>query len=131
MMLHRLWWAMLIDQYIGVIYSHCAAFHGSHTLLRSAVAKLLSSVKEEPAAKVLWHLQYTQAFDTVSHHSSTTGILSLPDVSSSLALEDDVLQSVEHVWRKIVGDEYGDSFMTFEEREGPNLDEETGFENSS
>ena len=50
-------------------------------------------------------------------------ILRTADIPSSFVLEDDVLRDVRSVWECIVGEEKGDGFMTFEDREGAGDDE--------
>ena len=83
-------------------------------------------MEDEPDARVLWHMQYTQDFDSRPCHSTIDGVSHLPDLPRSLALEDDVLQSVKEVWKEIVGEQTSEGFMVFKEREDLTPEDDTG-----
>lgn len=51
-------------------------------------------------------------------------IIILPDLGPDLAVDDSLLDNVKDAWEKIVGEEKGDGFMVFEDREG--LSDEEG-----
>ena len=87
-------------------------------------------MEDEPDARLLWHMQYTQAFEPKSYHSPIDGVIHLPDLPPSLALEDDVLQSVKEVWKEIVGEEIEEGFMVFKEREDLSPEDDTGLDDA-
>ena len=108
----------------GVIYGQTLASTTSYSLLETAVSTLLHSIGEESAQNVLWSLRYTQALPSPPLKSSDDGILTIPEISPGLVLEDDVLDNVHKAWENIVGNAKGDDFMTFKEREQFDEEEE-------
>lgn len=72
----------------------------------------------------LWQMAWTEAY-TASDSGVTTpeipGEIFLPSLSSSLALEDAVLDHVSRVWHKLTGEDEKD-FMKFAVREGEEAD---------
>ena len=93
-------------------------------VLRTAVESLLSSVSEEPKPECLWHMQYSQQMHYMSGVHSDSGVITLPDISPKLSLDDHVLNDVRSAWEQIVGDDKGDGFMKFEEREKYGVEED-------
>ena len=47
----------------------------------------------------------------------------MTDISPDLVLGDEVLRNVRETWERIVGDDVGDGFMIFQDREGVEDDE--------
>lgn len=100
-------------------------------LLSKAIQKFLATIPEDPQPEVLWSLEYTKQFTfpnlTTSKAEKTLGsssqIILLPDLSPNLVVEDSLLDNVKDAWEKIVGEEKGDGFMIFEDREGLSDDE--------
>lgn len=94
--------------------------------LRLAVSELLKTVANssetstDAAPEELYRLTYTQEYviQTSRQYEGTV----LKPTGMDLAFDDSMLDSVEDVWRKIVGPE-ADSFMTFEDREGTGDDD--------
>lgn len=73
---------------------------------------------------MLWSLRYEQkCLASSSQPRNDNGIINLPSLSSSLALEDEILENVKTAWQHITGEE-GEAFMKFEAREGIGEDEE-------
>lgn len=120
---------------LAVIYAHTThnvSYTIAHSLLQSAIHKLVASIDESPEPQVLWYLHYDQkrtAPATADNYDtnikcakiSNPHVLRLPDIDPGLVLEDDVLKHVRAAWRRIVGEDEG--FMVFEEREGMGDDE--------
>lgn len=93
---------------------------------------------EDPKPDILWNLYYSQLTpltstassaadpsnsnsirdDLPSNLSNDSRIIQLPCLGPDLALEDSVLRNVKAAWERIVGEERGDGFMIFEDREG-------------
>ncbi len=51
-------------------------------------------------------------------------MLSLSDLGPDLALEDSLLTNVKEAWEKIVGEETGEGFLIFNDREGEDEDDD-------
>lgn len=101
-------------------------------LLSKAIQKFLATIPEDPQPEILWSLEYTKQYTfpnlTTSKAEKTplgssSQIILLPDLSPNLVVEDSLLDNVKDVWEKIVGEEKGDGFMVFEDREGLSDDE--------
>lgn len=86
---------------------------------------MLASVDEHPSPSVLWRMQYQQAYcrSTQPQSQREHGVVTLPSLSSSLALGDDALDGVKAAWQLITGAD-AEAFMRFEAREG--ADDEDG-----
>lgn len=101
-------------------------------LLRKAVQKFLATIPEDQQPEVLWSLEYlklhtvpkiaTPKAEKPSSGSSSQIIL-LPDLGPNMVVEDSLVENVKDVWEKIVGEEKGEGFMVFEDREGISDDE--------
>lgn len=71
-------------------------------------------------------MRYEQAYPESSDTRQVeNGVIELPPLSSSLALEDEVLDSVKAAWQKITGED-AEAFMKFEVRQGMGEEEEGG-----
>lgn len=123
---------------LGIIYGQILLpYPTGSTILKLAMEKFLAAVAENPKPDVLWNLSFTQkslapndATAPSTLHSKpenltrTTAaaaspqIVPLLDLAPDVALEDSVLQNVHAAWKKIVGDDTGDGFLKFEDREG-------------
>lgn len=115
---------------LGVIYAHTTHpiyYTAAHSLLQSAIERLIANIDESPKPQILWYLHYDQKhtppattddYDTniICTKISNPHVLKLPDVEPGLVLEDDVLKHVRAAWRRIMGEDEG--FMIFGEREG-------------
>ena len=131
----------------GIVYASTSLPNPTgSTLLTSAIQKFLATVQEEIAHKILWSLHYSQRHASssvatnpnLSHINSGIDsdqtnpsmkedhIIQLPDLAPGLVLEDSALKIVQEAWEKIVGNETGEGFMVFEDREG--LGEDAGDE---
>ncbi|KAL9023039.1 MAG: hypothetical protein Q9180_008423, partial [Flavoplaca navasiana] len=123
-----------------IIYASMTLSHPSSSqFLSSAIEKFLSAVPNEATTPdVLWTLAYTQHHSLASPSSNPkpqqssnvdpadferiqhSGIIHLQDLSTSLAIDDNVLKDVRGVWERITLDD-GDArgaFMQFEDRVG-------------
>lgn len=133
-----LWNVVADPSNTGVIYGQTLSLPhvSADDLLRKCVERLLASVDESPAPRILWHMQYDQDFrqtptvDDIEANNecnelSNPHILRLPDLAPGFVLEDDVLKHVRAAYEKIVGDE-GAPFIVFEDREGQGGDDEGG-----
>lgn len=122
----------------GIIYantsipSHAALPYTGDALLSKAIQKFLATIPEDPQPEVLWSLKYTKQYTFPNlidfkvgkpPPGSSSQIILLPDLSPNLAVEDSLLDNVKKAWEKIVGEEKGDGFMVFEDREGLSDDE--------
>ncbi|KAL9128149.1 MAG: hypothetical protein Q9217_003123 [Psora testacea] len=98
----------------------------SSSLLKIAVTEFLNSVHEDPRPQVLWCMHYTQDMlqSPVTPTNSKPEILKISEVTSSFVLEDDLLRNVRTAWECVVGEEKGDGFMTFADREDVGQGEE-------
>lgn len=96
------------------------------TLLGNAVQKFLATIPEDPRPEVLWSLQYAKQCTvpvlTTSGDGKLPGsssqIILLPDLSPNLVVDDSLLDNIKDAWERIVGEEKGDGFMVFEDRDG-------------
>lgn len=125
----------------GIIYGQTLLPHpDGSVLLARTVQKLLAAIPEDPNPEILWTLSYTKhvprsqtlkeesystsALDPTAEHPLDnpvmvqSRVITLSELSPDLALEDSVLQEVKSAWEKIVGEEGGEGFMLFEERDG-------------
>lgn len=102
------------------------------TLLSNAVQKFLATIPEDPQPGVLWSLEYTKQYTVPvlpassagkSPHGSSSQLIFLPDLSPNLIVDDSLLDNIKDAWERIVGEEKGDGFMVFEDREGFSDDE--------
>lgn len=103
------------------------------TLLSNAVQKFLATIPEDPQPEVLWSLEYTKqctvpalttSGDGKPPPGSSSQIILLPDLSPNLIVDDSLLDNIKDAWETIVGEEKGDGFMVFEDRDG--LSDEEG-----
>lgn len=85
--------------------------------LQKVVASLLERVHEDLPPPVIWRMQYEQRHPVVQRQQEDNGVIKLASISSSLALEDEVLDDVKAAWRKTTGGEEA-TFMQFDAREG-------------
>lgn len=92
-------------------------------LLFRAVEQFLSKLGEVPKPEILWHMQYSQRVSSQRPTDTDSRIITLPEISSSPSLGDDVLDNVRAVWEKIVGQDYAEGFMKFEDREKDEAEE--------
>lgn len=81
---------------------------------------------------MLWSLEYIKQYTVPvlptpgagkSAPGSSSQIILLPDLSPNLRVDDSLLDNVKDAWERIVGEEKGDGFMVFEDREGLSDDE--------
>lgn len=79
---------------------------------------------------MIWSLEYTRQYTVPVLPTSRAGkspgssqIILLPDLSPKLVVDDSLLENIKDAWERIVGEEKGDGFMVFEDREGPSDDE--------
>lgn len=102
------------------------------TLLSNAVQKFLATIPEDPQPEVLWSLEYTKQYTVPGLPTSRAGkypsgsssqLILLPDLSPNLIVDDSLLDNIKDAWERIVGEEKGDGFMVFEDREGLSDDE--------
>ena len=94
--------------------------------LDRAVSALLDSIGEQPTPKVLWKLEYQQQNANSSKVTTADqGIILLPALSQSLALDDSVIDKVKSAWATITGDPE-ESFMKFDMRDGMEDEESFG-----
>lgn len=97
-------------------------------LLRSAISSLLSTVDVTPTPTVLYSVQYERSEAAPASSLSTIQderILRIPPTGLDLAFDDESIEGVKDVWRKIVGDgEDVGEFLVFEDREGNADDDE-------
>lgn len=108
----------------GILYAAVALPHEQgFARLEQGVTALLRSTGDDPAPTVLWNMLYEQKSEVASGPLIEHGIVTLPSLSSSLALEDDVLDSVRNAWQEITGADW-EAFMRFEAREGIGEDED-------
>ena len=93
-------------------------------LLNEAITRLLFTVDVTPAPKILWSIQYQQQPSSGSE-SLPTGdqVLCFPPPTLDLAFDDTVLDNVQEVWQKIMGDDQGE-FLRFQDREVYDEDDE-------
>lgn len=98
-------------------------------LIQTAIGKLLQSLcGNDGDSQVLWCLKYTQLglYDqvldpphVVQSKTFPDRVISFPPPSVDLAFDDQILDLVQEVWARIMGDEAADhDFMNFEDREG-------------
>ena len=119
---------------IGVLYAQTSPYSATSVdnfcLLALAIAKLLQHLNEDATPQVLWRMQYAQEMPRSSpstpspSSSSNDKIITIPDIPPGFILEDDVLRDVRTVWERIVGEEKGDGFMNFADREDVDEGEE-------
>jgi hypothetical protein len=123
----------------GVLYATTLVSANSKALLDIAVSSLLvahgkipdaENAEESPRVpRVLYSLYYEQA-QTSTSSADSLHVLSLPSPSLDLAFDDDVLETVEGAWKKVMGTRDGGAdagpFLAFQEREGmgPNDEDE-------
>jgi Rab proteins geranylgeranyltransferase component A len=110
----------------GVIYASTALpAHSGFSHLDRAVSALSDSIGEQPTPNVLWKLEYQQqTSDSLRTTVFDQGIISLPALPQSLALDDSVVDQVKSAWARITGDSE-DSFMKFDTRDG--MEDEESF----
>lgn len=81
---------------------------------------------------MLWSLEYTKQYTVPVSPTSRAGkspsgsssqLILLPDLSPNLILDDSLLDNIKDAWERIVGEEKGDGFMVFEDRERLSDDE--------
>lgn len=122
----------------GIIYantsipSYAALPYTGATLLSNAVQKFLAAIPEDPQPEVLWSFEYTKQYTVPvlptsragkSPSGSSSQVILLPDLSPNLILDDSLLDNIKDAWERIVGEEQGDGFMVFEDRERLSDDE--------
>jgi len=112
----------------GVLYASVAIPHGFATL-DNAIDSFLRSVGEQHSPEVLWKMQYIHSVPSAPADASTVSasqhanhpeggkIVTLPPLSTDLALDDRVLDDVKQVWLRVTGGTE-DQFMKFGAREG-------------
>lgn len=84
----------------------------SKKLLEAALDAFLATVDDKPA--LLYKLYYEQQTEAESS-----------DASLDLAFNDSILEDVESLWKTVMGEEAEQAtFMTFEDREGMNNDDD-------
>lgn len=126
------------DGFVGIIYASTSLPNPTGSaLLTWAIQSFLATVEKHPP-EILWSLHYTQQYTlpslatapTFSHTRSSIDsnqptpsvkedrIIQIPDQNPGLALEDSMLKNVRETWEKIVGEDIGEGFMVFEDREG-------------
>lgn len=89
----------------------------------SAVQQLLASV--DPAAQVLWKLQFTQVGRVGINEAwkaqpvgASNRILVFPQPPLDLEFNDSMITQVHEIWKEIMGTAADDSeFLSFEDRE--------------
>jgi len=115
-----------------VVYGSTAATdEHSRARLDEAVNKLVSTSNEDRTPSILWSMSYTLRGTSISHRTSmyhaqdaSGHIMSFPPASLDLAFDDDLIDGVEAVWKKIVASESDEvKFMQFEEREAVEEDD--------
>lgn len=119
------------------------AYEGvDHDLLNLAVERLLGALDENDSVQVLYTLRYTQSTSSPSsehgpHAESTDSnstseapasvagpVLEFPPSSLDPIFDDDILEQVKEIWKRIIGQpnpnesETAVDFMVFEDREG-------------
>ncbi|RMZ74212.1 rab geranylgeranyl transferase escort [Pyrenophora seminiperda CCB06] len=102
-----------------VLYASTLTYDkGGLELLQKAVESLLSVVEVTPPPKVLWSIRYRQqpSSGTEILPSSIDNVLRFPPASMELAFDDQMLDNVKDVWRKIEGENAGE-FLVFQDRE--------------
>lgn len=108
-------------------------------LLSKAVQTFLATIPEDPQPEVLWSLEYTEQYTfpvlpnsraEKSPPGPSSRIILLPDLSPNLVVDDSLLDNIKDAWERIVGEEKGDGFMVFEDREGLS-DDEDNYEDSN
>lgn len=81
---------------------------------------------------MIWSLEYTKQYNVPNLPTSGAGkstpgsssqIIVLPDLRTNLVVDDSLLDNIKDAWERIVGEERGDGFMVFEDREGQSDDE--------
>lgn len=81
---------------------------------------------------MVWSLEYTKQYTVPvspisragkSPSGSSSQVILLPDLSPNLILDDSLLDNIKDAWERIVGEEKGDGFMVFEDRERLSDDE--------
>ena len=68
-------------------------------------------------------MQYQQSHPPSSTCESLDDVSLCQDVSPTLVLEDDVLRGVRSTWERITENNGNSAFMTFEDREGMNSED--------
>lgn len=107
-----------LTKFIGVLYSSVALpLEQGLPRLDGAVNALLRSMSEDSPPAVLWDMCYQQSYSCPPTLRSESGKLELSALSSSLALEDKVLDSVRAAWHQITGED-AEAFLKFEARKG-------------
>jgi len=95
------------------------AYDDGFELLQKAVDALLSVVEVTPPPKVLWSARYRQqpCSGTEILPSGITNVVRFPPSSMDVVFDDQVLGNVRDVWQKIVGEDVGEEFLVFQDRE--------------
>lgn len=90
-------------------------------LLQAAVSALVSAVDVTPRPSILYSIQYEQSASSPPSALSplqNERVLSFPASGLDLAFDDEIIDGVKDVWRRIVGDgEDAGEFLVFEDRE--------------
>jgi hypothetical protein len=88
-------------------------------ILSKAIDTLLASVDVSPIPGVLWSAQYQQRPASGQESLPThigDHVVQFPPPSMDLAFDDSMLDRVQDVWKKIMGEEAGE-FLVFQDRE--------------
>lgn len=107
---------------LGVIYAAYTVpgtplIEGSN-LLDLAIKNILASIHESPKPEILWHLSYQHSIPNQTHSEPLDEhVIHMADVPPGPVLEDEVLRNVRATWERIVGDDTGQGFMKFEDRQ--------------
>ena len=109
----------MADDILGVLYASTLAYDDGFELLQKAVDALLSVVEVTPPPKVLWSARYRQqpCSGTEILPSGITNVVRFPPSSMDVVFDDQVLGNVRDVWQKIVGEDVGEEFLVFQDRE--------------
>lgn len=116
---------MLLTIGEGIIYASVAlSGEPGAESLKKAVAALLASVEGDTRPAILWSVAYEQQPSSgVEVLPTGEHVLRFPATPLDLAFDDAVLENVQDIWRKIMGDDAGE-FLVFPEREAYADDEE-------
>lgn len=109
----------------GILYASTSlSSDKGFELLKKAIRGLLVAVLVNPMPDILWSAEYRQHASSGSEAlpDGNEHVLRFPTPSMDLAFDDAILDNVEEVWQKIVGEDGGE-FLVFQDREQYDDDE--------
>lgn len=91
----------------------------AYLMLELALDQFLGAVPEDQKPEILYTLQYDQLHGGSEHLGLHGSVFTFPTSTSSLSLDDSILEPVREAWKAVMGEAAIDAeYLTFADREG-------------